>query len=273
MTGIEKIKTMRPLLILLIGICAVALGLALAIETGEIKGKVADESGAGLPGVEITAVSPSLQGMRTVFSSKDGRFNFPLLPVGRYKLTFKLQGFNTVIQENVSVRLAMVTSLDTTMTMATIRQEVVVTAETPLIDKTSTDTSYYLSAADLEKIPTQNRTVVDVVKFTPGVTGVRMNTRRGTATEGQPSFRGEGEEGNTWVVDGLAINGVRLKNSGMKLNFDSLDEIQVISDPFSPEFGSAYGGVINMVTKSGSNEFGGEFSLVFMDKRDRKSNV
>jgi hypothetical protein len=266
MTGIVTIKTMRPLLILLIGICAVALGLALAIETGEIKGKVADESGAGLPGVEITAASPSLQGTRTVLSSKDGHFHFPLLPIGKYALTFKLQGFDTVIHENVVVRLGMVTSLDAVMTMATIRQEIVVTAETPLIDKTSTDTSYYLSAADLEKIPAQNRTVVDVVKFTPGVTGVRMNTRRGTASEGQPSFRGEGEEGNTWIVDGLAISGVRLKDSGMKLNYDSLDEIQVISDPFSPEFGSAYGGIINMVTKSGSNEFRGEFSLVFMDK-------
>lgn len=124
MTGIETAKTMKPLLILLIGICAVALGLALAIETGEIKGKVADESGAGLPGVEITAASPSLQGTRTVLSSKDGHFHFPLLPIGKYALTFKLQGFNTVIHENVVVRLGMVTSLDAVMTMATIRQEI-----------------------------------------------------------------------------------------------------------------------------------------------------
>jgi len=248
------------------GLFAVGLGLALAIETGEIKGKVIDQTGVGLPGVEITAASPSLQGTRTILSSKEGNFHFPLLSVGKYTLTFKLQGFNTLIQENVTVRLGMVTSLDATMTMATIQQEVVVTAEPPLIDKLSTDTSYYLSASDLEKIPTQNRTVVDAVKFAPGVTGVRMNTRRGTATEGQPSFRGEGEEGNTWVVDGLAISGVRLKNSGMKLNVDSLDEIQIISDPFSPEFGSAYGGIVNMVTKSGSNEFRGELSLIFMNK-------
>jgi Carboxypeptidase regulatory-like domain/TonB-dependent Receptor Plug Domain len=266
MLRIPKIKAVRSILALAAGIGVLALGLALAIETGEIKGKVADDTGAGLPGVEITAASPSLQGTRTILSSKDGNFHFPLLPVGTYKLTFKLQGFDTVIQEKVIVRLGMVTGLDVVMTMAAIHKEVTVTAETPLIDKTSTDTSYYLSAADLDKNPAQNRTVVDAVKFTPGVTGVRMNTRRGTATEGQPSFRGEGEEGNTWIVDGLAISGVRLKNSGTKLNYDSLDEIQVISDPFSPEFGSAYGGIINMVTKSGSNEFRGEFSLVFMDK-------
>ena len=257
----------RRLIILAgVGICVIALGLAFAIETGEIKGKVKDENGTGLPGVQITAAGPSLQGLRTVQSSKDGDFHIPLLPVGKYTLTFKLQGFNVVKQENVVVRLGMTTGLAVTMPLASLQKEIVVTAETPLIDKTSTDTSYRLSASDLAKVPAMNRTVVDAVKFAPGVTGVRMNTRRGTASEGQPSFRGEGEEGNTWIVDGLAISGVRLKDSGVRLNYDSLDEIQVISDPFNPEFGSAFGGIINMVTKSGSNEFRGEASLVFMNK-------
>jgi hypothetical protein len=239
---------------------------SLAIETGEIKGKVLDENGAGLPGVEIRVVSPSLQGTRIILSSKDGDFHFALLPVGTYTLIFKLEGFNPVTQENVIVHLGQVTSLSVTMKLSEIKKEIVVTAEPPLIDKTSSDTSYHLTSADLEKIPAQNRTVVDVVKFTPGVTGVRVNTRRGIASEGQPSFRGEGEEGNNWIVDGLSISGVRLRNSGMRLNFDSIDEIQVISDAFSPEFGSAYGGIINMVTKSGSNDFHGDFSLIFSDK-------
>ncbi|NOR53484.1 MAG: TonB-dependent receptor plug domain-containing protein, partial [Candidatus Aminicenantes bacterium] len=222
-----------------------------AIETGEIQGKVKDEGGESLPGVEITAKSPSLQGLRTILSSKNGAFHFPLLPVGRYTLTFKLKGFNQLVQENVIVRLGGVTSVNVTMKFAAIRKDIVVTAESPLIDKTSTDTSFHITSKDLERIPVRNRTVVDAVKITPGVTGVRANTRRGTADQGQPSFRGEGEEGNNWIVDGLSISGVRLRNSGMHLNLDSIDEIQVISDPFSPEFGSASGGIINMVTKSG----------------------
>lgn len=240
---------------------------ALGIETGEIKGRVLDANSEGLPGVDISVESPSLQGVRAALSSQGGEFQLPLLPVGEYTLTFTLQGFATVVQEKVIVRLGRVTHLTVTMKPSEIKEQVTVTAPSPLIDKTSTDTSYYLSSEELEKIPVQNRTVVDIVKFTPGVTGVRVNSRRGTATEGQPSFRGEGEEGNTWIVDGLAISGVRLKNSGMQINFDSLEEVQVISDSFSPEYGSAYGGIINMVTKSGSNDFGGELSLVFMDKK------
>lgn len=239
---------------------------AFAIETGEIKGRVLDESGEGLPGVEIMAKSPNLQGTRRVISTTDGQFTFPLLPVGKYTLTFHLDGFNRVVQEDVIVRLGRVTDLKVFLRITNIEEEVVVTATPPLIDKTSTDTSYHFSDKDLEKIPVQSRNVVDVSKFTPGVTGVRVNTRRGVSTQGLPSFRGEGEEGSTWVVDGLAISGVRLKNAGVHINYDSIDEIQIISDPFSPEYGPAFGGIINMVTKSGSNDFTGEFSLVFTNK-------
>lgn len=238
-----------------------------AKETGNIRGKVAEKDGTGLPGVKITAESTSLQGVRTAVSQKNGDFHLPLLPVGNYSLSFEITGFRTVIKQNVAVRLGVTTHLHVEMVMSDIKKEIVVTAEAPLLDKTAVDTSFHLTTTDLENVPSQNRTVVDVVKFTPGVSGVRANSRRGTATEGQPSFRGEGEEGNNWIVDGLSISGVRLKNSGLRLNFDSIDEIQIISDPFSPEFGSAYGGIINMVTKSGGNQYEGEFSLVFMDKR------
>ena len=248
------------------GLGLVAAGLALAIETGEVKGKITDEKGNGLPRVEVVASGPALQGTRVVIASNDGDFHMPLLPVGKYTLTFKLQGFNTVREENVIVRLGMTTTLPVKMPLAVLQQEVVVTAEPPLIDKTSTDTSFYLSATDLSKLPAQNRTIMDAVRLAPGVAGVRMNTRHGTAAEGQPSFRGEGAEGNAWIVDGLSISGVRIKDAGLKLNYDSIEEIQVISDSFSPEFGSAYGGIINMVTKSGSNTFRGEASLVFQNR-------
>lgn len=237
-----------------------------ATETGEIKGQVWDDQGIGLPGVEITVAGPSLQGRRTVVSSENGSFQFLLLPVGEYTLSFRLQGFQTYLLENVIVRLGGVTDVTAVLKQSPLQSEVTVTASVPLIDKTSTDTSYYISGQDMDKMPVQNRTVVDAIKNTPGVTGIRSNTRRGTSNEGQPSFRGEGEEGNNWIVDGLSISGVRLRNSGMKLNFDSIEEIQIISDPFSPEYGSSTGGIINMVTKSGGNKFSGEFSLVFSDK-------
>ena len=258
------IKSIKALLLVIA--CLFWLTMPLAAQTGEIKGTVFNEEGTPLQGVKITAESPALQGQRNTLSRLGGHFSLPLLPVGSYKLTFTAEGFSALIQENVVVLLGQVTELRVTMKVAPIEEEVVVQAPEPLIDRTSADTSFHLTSEELEKLPAVNRTVVDAIKLTPGVTGVRVNTRRGTAIEGQPSFRGEGEEGNNWVVDGLSISGVRLKNSGVSLNMDSVEEIQVISDPFSPEYGSAYGGVINIVTKSGSNDFHGQFSLIFTDK-------
>jgi len=255
-----------PIAILVCILLSLPASSPAATETGEILGQVRDEGGLALPGVTATAVGPNLIGSRSASSGRDGAFRIPLLPVGTYTLTFSLEGFTTIVQRDVVVRLGMVTAVRAVLTMSEIKKEIVVTAPAPLIDKTSTDTSYYLTSTDLEQAPSQNRTVVDAVKFTPGVTGVRFNTRLGQAAEGQPSFRGEGEEGNTWMMDGLSISGVRLKNSGLKLNFDAVDEMQIISDSFSPEFGSSYGGIINMVTKSGGNELHGEASLIFMDK-------
>lgn len=238
----------------------------LASETGEIKGRVTDEKGEFLPGVSISLRSPSLQGVRTGLTSLKGEFHFPLLPVGTYRLTAELGGFPAVVQDNIIVRLGRVTDLNLTLFLSTLTEEITVTAPVPLIDTTSTDTSYTITAEDMATSPVQNRSVADLVKFAPGVTGVRANTRDGSGNGGLPSFRGEGEEGNNWIVDGLSISGVRLKNAGVALNYDALEEIQVISDPFSPEYGSAYGGIINMVTKSGGNRISGELALVFKDR-------
>lgn len=263
----------KKVILLLLGVTWLVIlsAFPLFIETGEIRGTVVDEGGVGLPGVEIQVTSPALQGVRTVLSSRNGDFHLPLLPVGVYQLSFHLEGFTPLIQENVIVRLGQVTTVTVILKATEIQEEITVTAEIPFIDRTASDTSFHLSAADLEKLPVQNRTIVDVVKLTPGVTGVRFNTRRGTATEGQPSFRGEGEEGNSWIIDGLAVSGVRLKNSGLKINFDSVEEVQIISDPFSPEYASAYGGIVNMVTKSGGNAWSGDVALLFTS-RDFQAN-
>ncbi len=247
-----------------LGLCFFFVGSIFAAETGEIKGRVTDEQGEALPGVRITAKSPSLQGTRSVVSDEDGNFRFPLLPVGKYSLTFELSGFQTVTQQGYDVRLGFTVSIDVMMKIATIEEEITVTAQTPIIDKTKTDTSYRLSAEDLARAPVQARTIQEIVAYTPGVTGVRADTMDGSG-DGLPSFRGEGEEGNNWLVDGLSVSGTRTNDPGVTVNFDSWDEVQVVSDGFTPDFESSVGGIINIVTKSGGNMFHGEIGTLIRD--------
>ena len=247
-------------------VCLLFVGSLLAIETGEIKGKVMDEDGAPLPGVTITIKSISLQGTRSAVTAVDGTFRFPLLPIGKYDVTYDLKGFEKKTEQGYVVRLGFTLTLETKLKLSALEEEVVVTAQTPIIDKTKTDTSYRLNADDLATAPTQARTIQDIVKFTPGVTGVRSDTLDGSnenansmsGSSGLPSFRGEGEEGNNWLVDGLSVRGTRTRDQGVAVNFDTWEEVQIISDGFTPDLGSTMGGIVNIVTKSGGNAFHGE---------------
>ena len=185
-------------------LCACVFGLLLfgllqAQQTGEIRGKIADEQGEALPGVAITAKSPKLQGVRTALSDKDGNFRLPLLPVGSYSLTCELDGFERLTTLNNEIHLGFTLSVSVILKTAAVSEEVIVTAENPLIDKINADNSYRLKGDDLARVPSQARTIEEVVSFTPGVTGVRDSTVTGTGT-GLPSFRGEGDAGNNWLA-------------------------------------------------------------------------
>jgi hypothetical protein len=199
-----------------------------------------------------------------------------LLPVGVYALTFELPGFEKTTLEGQDVHLGFTTSVSVILKIATLKQEVTVTAPNPLIDITKTDTSYRLRGDELTRIPTQARTIAELVGYTPGVTGVRINTITGGsintvlggargAETGLPSFRGEGDAGNNWLVDGLSTTGAVNYDPSVRINYDAWDEVQIISDGFAPELGQAMGGFINIVTKSGGNAFHGELGGLVRD--------
>jgi hypothetical protein len=245
------------------------LAAALAAEqSGEIRGRITDESGAVLPGVLVTARGPNLQGTRTASSDTTGFFRLALLPVGTYALTFELQGFESVTLTENEVRLGFTTSVSVAMKISPVREQITVKAENVLVDATKSDTSYRLRGEELARLPAQGRTIAEIVGFTPGVTGVRVNTVTGTDT-GLPSFRGEGDSGNNWLVDGLPVKGVNYNDSGVRINYDAWDEVQIISDGFAPELGQAMGGFVNVVTKSGGNTFHGDVGTLIRDKNLR----
>ncbi len=239
--------------------------LIFATETGKIRGRVTDSAGLPLPGVKIVLKGKSIQGERHTLSLRDGSFILPLLPPGKYELHLSLEGYSPVVLKNVVVSLGKETFLRIRMEAKALREEVTVEAEAPPSERFSTDTSYEVGKDELEVLPTSGRDPVDLTKFVPGVVGVRASTRRGRG-RGLPVFRGEGEEGNNWLVDGLSVRGVRLANQGIAVNYDAIEQIQIISDPFSPDLASAFGGVINIITKSGGEEFHGEAGLLFTDQ-------
>ena len=227
------------------------------ITKGEIFGTVTDPNGDTLPGVSISVTSPALQGQRSAVTNGQGFFRLPLLPMGTYRVSYVFTGFRTVVRENIVVKVGEKTRSDAKLFTDTLEQEMIVTADTPLIDVSTTDSKTELGSDYLESVPTLQRTIEDVAKLTPGVSGVYIDTVNGT-NSGLPSMRGGGQEGNQYTVDGVSSRGSIALNSNLTQNFDSIETLQIVSDPFSPEFGKSLGGAINVVTKSGSNEFAGE---------------
>src|SRR5688500_59490 len=109
-----------------------------ASSTGTIQGRVTDPSGAVLPGVTVTAVSPSMIGVQTQVSNENGSYRFPAVPPGAYELTFELAGFSTVKREGIQISLGFTGNVNAEMAVATLQETVTVTGESPVIDTSAT---------------------------------------------------------------------------------------------------------------------------------------
>ena len=145
---------MRRLVLLTVMLAAADLMPAFAqLEQGRLTGTVSDAQGALLPGVTVTATSPSLIGNQVVVTEADGKFLFPALPSGTYTLTFALSGFKQVKRENIVLTLGRTLTVDMSLEVASIEETVTVTAESPLVDKTTTAVGSEFSAEKLASIP------------------------------------------------------------------------------------------------------------------------
>ena len=223
-------------------------GFTFAGTTGSIVGKVTDSTGAPLPGVTVVATSPSLQGQKTTTTNADGKYRLVLLPPGVYTLKYSLAGFQATVKKNVKVNLDVVTTVNATLKEEGVSEQIEVVAEKPLIDVTTTTTGANYSTDYVEQMPTA-RNYLSVVQLTPGVTGSDISG--GMIVNGA-----SGTESN-YIVDGLNTTDIELGTQGKGLNFDFVEEVQVKTGGFEPEFGRATGAVVNVITKSGGNEFHG----------------
>jgi hypothetical protein len=117
-------------------------------------GTVRDEQGGALPGVAVTAASPSLLGVQSAISESNGAYQFPALPAGTYTLTFELQGFRTIVRDRLVLAIGQTLTVDTTLPIATLAETVIVRAESPVVDKQSTSVGNVLTAEKLTSVPT-----------------------------------------------------------------------------------------------------------------------
>jgi hypothetical protein len=248
---------------------AAADGLAQS-STGTIAGTVTDSAGGSVPGASVKVKNLGTGLARATVSGPGGGFTFPLLPVGRYEIGAELSGFSPARVPEVTVSVGGDVTLTLRLSMATA-SSVLVTSETPLVETTRSQSSSVVNETSIANLPTNGRNFIDFVLTTPGVTK--------DPRQGDISFAGQRGTLNSLVIDGAnndnTFFGQALGRTGSgrapyQFSQDAVKEFQVNRNAYSAEFGRAGGAVINVVTKSGTNDFHGS---AFEFYRDRALNA
>ena len=242
--------------------------------TGSIEGSIVDQTGAVMPGVTVTAVQSTTGLTRTTVSDENGLFRLLLLPVGVYDVTADLSGFNSRKLPELTVNVGQTVTLRVQMAVSGVAETVNVSGGTPTIETGRSQVSSTITESTVQNLPVNGRNFIDFALLTPGVTR--------DVRSGDISFAGQRGTLNSLVVDGADNNNtffgqtVGRTGSGRapyQFSQDAVKEFQVNSNSFSAEYGRAGGAVINVVTKSGTNDLRGSIFEFYRDKGLNANNA
>jgi outer membrane receptor protein involved in Fe transport len=235
-----------------------------------LNGTVTDPSGAQVANAKVTAVNKSTGYTRTATTTESGLYSLVRLPAGRYDVTVEFAGFKPAQRTDAQLSIGAVATLDVQMEIGSAQETVNVTAELPVVESTRSHTSSVVNEKAVADLPVNGRNFLDFALLTPGV----ARDPRG----GDLSFGGQRGTANSLLVDGTDSNniffGQASGRAGVRNPYafsqDSVQEFQVSTNGYGAEIGRAGGGVVNVITKSGSNEIHG---AAFEFYRDRAMNA
>jgi hypothetical protein len=244
----KRVTVAFALLLLLASAIAVAQE-----QTASLEGVITDQSGAALPGVTVEAVNTRGQRFSTQ-SDTSGRYRFPSITPGMYTITATLAGMQKATVRNTEVTLGATPKVDLSMKLAQVAESITVSAEAPIVDVTSSATATSVRSETFDRLP-KGRDFTSLVTQSPGTNN---DPKAGGITVDGAS----GSE-NKYIMDGVDTTEPRTGVSGKVLITDFVDEIQVKSAGYQAEYGGAIGGVINVITKTGTNDFKGSVGAYY----------
>jgi hypothetical protein len=258
----------RVLPAILFAIAAGCFSSAASAQTtgGGIRGIVRDATGAILAGVTVEVTSPAQIGTRVEVSDSKGLYQLERLPIGLYRVVFTLQGFTTVVRENVRVEAGRTIDIDSTLGVGAVSETVTVSGESPVVDSLHAGTTTNFNLELLQNIPSTRTSWFDTVAFMPAV-----RTDLQTANSATFLLYGSNSDQNSYQFEGMDITGL---GSGIVWDFpnpDIIQELQFVGVGASAEHAGFQGGIVNLVTKSGSNKLKGRASF-FLTEGNMVSN-
>ena len=224
--------------------------------TGTVEGTVTDANGAVVPNAAITLSGPNLIRAQATTSDADGNYRFSSVPPGRYSVEVAATGgFAAYKQENVEVNLTRATAVNITLSAAGVNPNVVDVVASAEIDQSTNVTGSNISTEFFSNIPT-SRTVQGLYTIAPTV--ARSGLRDASGRDRDPSVAGSSGPENSYILDGVNTTDPAFGGGGANLPFEFVQEVQIKTGAFGADQGLSTGGVFNVITKTGGNEFHGD---------------
>ncbi len=252
-------------------ILAHALPAFAQIQGGSLSGTIKDEQGGVLPGVTVSA--QGVDATQTFVTEATGEYRFLNLAPGPYKVTATLQGFTTIVRDNIIISVGKSVDLPLALKIAQVAETITVSGETPVVDTKATGTATNFTADELTKIPT-SRDPFALMRSVPGVLVDRVNIG-GNETGQQSNFASKGTrpQDAVWTMDGINITDMAATGASPSYyNYDNFEEIQVSTA--GQDIKQPTGGMgLNLVVKRGTNQFHGGFRGYFDNDKMESANV
>ena len=236
---------------------------------GRILGRVADQSGATLPGVKVTLTNEATGVTSDSMTDSSGDYGFPQVPIGTYTLSFDLTGFKTNVRKGIQVELNQVVTFNSTLEIGQTKEVVEVTSEAPLVDTTSTQLGAIVNNKSVNELPLNQRDAYQFLQLQPGVQsqlGSSGGTFYGSDAAGSVSVNGGRGRANNFNVNGGDANDQFVNAAVIQPSPDAIAEFRVITNTFDAEYGRNSGAVVNVVTQSGTNGLHGDVYEYFRNK-------
>ena len=247
----------RPALLLLL--LLLASSAAAQTTTSTIEGTVTDATGAVVPGAEVKVSGTTLASERTATTGANGFYRVTALPAGNYTLAISAKGFGTRTA-GLELTLNRVVVFDVTLQLEGV--EAVIDVSSPLVDASTSATGATITPRQITELPVNGRNYLDLLQLVPGVA---INRQVDPNSDSANPVLGERSGNNNFLIDGQPNKDTVNGGPAQQFNQETIAEFQVLTNGYKAEFGQASGAVVNVITKSGGNDYRGVGSLFFRD--------
>jgi hypothetical protein len=245
----------------------VALGAPVAAQqtTGNITGRIVDDQGAAVPGVTVTALNAQTGFTRNDTSDAEGIYRLNAMPVGTYDITAELQGFSRIESKGIVLNVGQTHDINLTLKVASLQETVTVSGETPIIESSSSSVGGVVDIGRIESLPLNGRQFANLAATIPGV-GLGFHSDPTKSSQFSPQINGGNGRNVNYQIDGGDNNDDTVGGLLQLFPLEAIQEFNFVTQRFKAEYGRSNGGVMNIVTKSGTNDLRGSWFTMFRDK-------